>query len=165
MITDPDNDSIPANTARGASAADRMPVEEYSAERKAEFLLSNAVDEQDYAWAVREVRKLGIDPEAVLHERREPNEEWTRSSSTQGAVPGLLWESRNRQTMVTSREGQPDGANFGPAGFASARRARPVNRKCLHGHWPIPGLVTVAILVCSDRSPMKQMRSRDSCRG
>ncbi len=69
MITDPDNDSIPANTARGASAADRMPVEEYSAERIAEFLLSNAVDEHDYAWAVREVRKLGIDPEAVPHER------------------------------------------------------------------------------------------------
>ena len=69
MITDPENDSIPANLARGASAADRMPVEEYSAERIAEFLLSNAVDEQDYAWAVREVRKLGIDPEAVPHER------------------------------------------------------------------------------------------------
>ena len=69
MITDPDNDSIPANLARGASAADRMPVEEYSAERIAEFLLSNAVDEQDYAWAVREVRKLGVDPEAVPHER------------------------------------------------------------------------------------------------
>ena len=69
MITDPDSNRIPANLAKGASAADRMPVEEYSAERKAEFLLSNAVDEQDYAWAVREVRKLGIDPEAVLHER------------------------------------------------------------------------------------------------
>ena len=69
MITDPDNNAMPANTARGGSAADRMPVEEYSAERKAEFLLSNAVDELDYAWAVREVRKLGVDPEAVPHER------------------------------------------------------------------------------------------------
>lgn len=69
MITDPDNDSIPANMARCASAADRMPVEEYSAERIAEFLLSNAVDEVDYAWAVREVRKLGIAPETVPHER------------------------------------------------------------------------------------------------
>ena len=46
-----------------------LPVEHYTDERKAEFLLSNAVDEQDYAWAVREVRKLGIDPETVLHER------------------------------------------------------------------------------------------------
>ena len=69
MTTDPDNNAIPANAAKGDSAADRMPVEEYSAERKAEFLLSNAVDEQDYAWAVQEVRKLGIDPETVLHER------------------------------------------------------------------------------------------------
>ena len=46
-----------------------LPVEHYTDERKAEFLLSNAVDEQDYAWAVQEVRKLGIDPETVLHER------------------------------------------------------------------------------------------------
>lgn len=46
-----------------------LPVEHYTNERKAEFLLSNAVDEQDYAWAVQEVRKLGIDPETVLHER------------------------------------------------------------------------------------------------
>ena len=46
-----------------------LPVEHYTNERKAEFLLSNAVDEQDYAWAVQEVRKLGVDPETVLHER------------------------------------------------------------------------------------------------
>lgn len=44
-------------------------VEIYTDERKAEFLLSNAVDEQDYAWAVGEVRKLGIDPNAVPHRR------------------------------------------------------------------------------------------------
>ena len=69
MITDPDNSAIPTDRANGDSAADRMPIEEYSAERKAEFLLSNAVDEVDYAWAVREVRKLGIDPEAMPHER------------------------------------------------------------------------------------------------
>ncbi len=69
MITDSDNNAMPANTAKGDSAADRMPVEEYSAERKAEFLLSNAVDDLDYAWAVREVRELGVDPEDVPHER------------------------------------------------------------------------------------------------
>ena len=46
-----------------------LPVEHYTDERRAEFLLSNAVDEQDYEWAVQEVRKLGIDPETVLHER------------------------------------------------------------------------------------------------
>ena len=69
MITDSDNNAIPANTAKGDSAADRMPVEEYSAERKAEFLLSNAVDEVDYLWAIGEVWKLGVDPDAVPHER------------------------------------------------------------------------------------------------
>lgn len=43
MITDPDNNAMPANTAKDDSEADRMPVEEYSPERKAEFLLSNAL--------------------------------------------------------------------------------------------------------------------------
>ena len=69
MITDPDSDSMPANATKGDSEPDGMPVEEYSAERKAEFLLSNAVDELDYAWAVRQVRRLGVDPDAVPHER------------------------------------------------------------------------------------------------
>ena len=46
-----------------------LPVESYTDERKAEFLLANAVDEQDYAWAVEEVRKLGLDPNKVPHKR------------------------------------------------------------------------------------------------
>ena len=46
-----------------------LPVEEYFEERKAEFLLSNAVDEQDYAWARHEVRKLGLHPDQVRHKR------------------------------------------------------------------------------------------------
>lgn len=46
-----------------------LPVEIYSAERKAEFLLSNAVDEASYAAARDEVRRLGLDPEAVAHRR------------------------------------------------------------------------------------------------
>ena len=44
-----------------------VALEMYSPERKAEFLLSNAVDDEDYARAVEEVRKLGLDPEAVSH--------------------------------------------------------------------------------------------------
>ena len=47
-----------------------LPVEMYSEERKAEFLLSNAVDGQDYAWARREVLRLGFDPDQVPHERQ-----------------------------------------------------------------------------------------------
>ncbi len=45
-----------------------LPLELYSAERKAEFLLSNAVDAEDLARAVEEVRKLGIDPAKILHQ-------------------------------------------------------------------------------------------------
>ena len=41
----------------------------YGLERKAEFLLSNAVDAEDYAGAVEAVRALGLDPEVIPHER------------------------------------------------------------------------------------------------
>lgn len=44
-----------------------MPIEIYTAERKAEFLLSNAVDASDYAEAVEEVRQMGLDPEQIPH--------------------------------------------------------------------------------------------------
>jgi AbrB family looped-hinge helix DNA binding protein len=44
-----------------------LPLERYSAERRAEFLLNNATDRADYVRAVREVRELGLDPEAIPH--------------------------------------------------------------------------------------------------
>ena len=46
-----------------------IPVEMYSAQRKAEFLLNNAVDAKDYAKAVAQIRKLGINPATIEHER------------------------------------------------------------------------------------------------
>jgi AbrB family looped-hinge helix DNA binding protein len=46
-----------------------VPIERYTPERKAEFLLSNAVDDEDYRRARRDVRKLGLDPDAVPHRR------------------------------------------------------------------------------------------------
>ena len=46
-----------------------VPLETYSQERKAEFLLSNAVDAQDYARAEEEVRKTGLDPATVAHRK------------------------------------------------------------------------------------------------
>jgi AbrB family looped-hinge helix DNA binding protein len=46
-----------------------LPFEKYTAERKAEFLLNNAVTRADYSWAVREVRKMGIDPQTIPHEK------------------------------------------------------------------------------------------------
>jgi hypothetical protein len=39
-----------------------MRVEIYRPERKAEFLLSNAVDQKDYRAARNEVQRMGLDP-------------------------------------------------------------------------------------------------------
>ena len=44
-----------------------VPIEIYTPERKAEFLLSNAVDEKDYQAALEEVRRLGLDPSKIPH--------------------------------------------------------------------------------------------------
>jgi AbrB family looped-hinge helix DNA binding protein len=46
-----------------------VPVEVWTPERKAAFLLENAVDRADYDWARREVRRLGLDPDAIPHGR------------------------------------------------------------------------------------------------
>ena len=46
-----------------------LPLEIYTPERKAEFLLNNAVTPKDYAWAVKEVRKMGLDPKKIPHEK------------------------------------------------------------------------------------------------
>jgi AbrB family looped-hinge helix DNA binding protein len=44
-------------------------VEMYSDQRSAEFLLSNAVDAEDYAQAREDVQAMGIDPDTVLHRK------------------------------------------------------------------------------------------------
>lgn len=36
---------------------------------RAEFLLNNSVTMEDYEWAVKEVIKMGIDPETIPHEK------------------------------------------------------------------------------------------------
>jgi len=46
-----------------------VPVERYTPERKAEFLLSTATSQKDYLRARKEVRKLGLDPDAIPHRR------------------------------------------------------------------------------------------------
>lgn len=50
-----------------------VPIEKYSPRRKAEFMLSNAVNKKDYARAVREVKKMGIDPETIPHHKTGKN--------------------------------------------------------------------------------------------
>lgn len=44
------------------------PVETYTPERKAEFLLNNAVTPEDYALAVEHVRKMGLSPDTIPHD-------------------------------------------------------------------------------------------------
>ncbi len=46
-----------------------LPLEQYTPERRAEFLLSNAVDDADYEEAMEEVRGMGLDPATIPHVR------------------------------------------------------------------------------------------------
>ena len=46
-----------------------LPVEIYTPERKAAFLLSNAVDAADYRAAVAEVKKMGLKPASIPHHK------------------------------------------------------------------------------------------------
>lgn len=63
------------DTEKSTSSSQLAPMampqahEVYTPERIAEFLLNAAVTAEDYARAVEEVRKLGIDPATVPHER------------------------------------------------------------------------------------------------
>ena len=47
----------------------RYELEDYTPERIAEFLLSNSVDAKDYAGAVAEVRRMGLDPAKLPHQK------------------------------------------------------------------------------------------------
>jgi AbrB family looped-hinge helix DNA binding protein len=44
-----------------------VPVEVWPRERRAAFLLENAVDRKDYAWARKAVLQMGIDPDKLAH--------------------------------------------------------------------------------------------------
>lgn len=46
-----------------------MPIEIYTPERRAEFLLTNAVDEDEYRLAREEVKKMGLNPTKIPHRR------------------------------------------------------------------------------------------------
>jgi bifunctional DNA-binding transcriptional regulator/antitoxin component of YhaV-PrlF toxin-antitoxin module len=48
-----------------------VPVEVYSPERRAAFLLENATDAVEYAQACAEASRMGLDPDAIPHERPE----------------------------------------------------------------------------------------------
>lgn len=46
-----------------------LSVEIYTPQRKAEFLLNKAISKKDYVWAVKEVKKLGVNPETIPHQK------------------------------------------------------------------------------------------------
>ncbi len=46
-----------------------VPVEVYTPQRRAEFLLNNAVNNADYRRARAEVKRLGLDPDRIKHHR------------------------------------------------------------------------------------------------
>jgi AbrB family looped-hinge helix DNA binding protein len=46
-----------------------LPVEAYTAERRAEFILNNAVDAGDCRRARAEVKRIGFDPDQIKHHR------------------------------------------------------------------------------------------------
>jgi AbrB family looped-hinge helix DNA binding protein len=45
-----------------------LPVELYSPERRAELLLSNATDPEDYRLVREVVQEMGLDPDGIPHE-------------------------------------------------------------------------------------------------
>jgi len=47
-----------------------LPVEIYTPERKAEFLLNNTVTSENYAVAIKKVREMGLDPETIPHKKQ-----------------------------------------------------------------------------------------------
>ena len=46
-----------------------LAMESYTPQRKAEFLLSNAVDAADYAVALKAVKAMGLDPAKIKHHK------------------------------------------------------------------------------------------------
>jgi AbrB family looped-hinge helix DNA binding protein len=48
-----------------------LPVEIYTPERKAEFILNNTITPEEYALAVKKVRSMGLDPETIPHKKPE----------------------------------------------------------------------------------------------
>lgn len=57
----------PRKTRRRRAESGMPPVEIYTPQRKAEFLLSNTVDPEDYERACVLVRRMGLDPVKIPH--------------------------------------------------------------------------------------------------
>ena len=60
--------AVKATKSRASRTVSQF-IERYTPRRRAQFLLQNAVDAADYSAARREVRKLGLDPDSIPHDR------------------------------------------------------------------------------------------------
>lgn len=60
---------IPEPTENGIilKPATVLPIEIYTPERRAEFLLSNATNEQEYQEARQDVQNIGLNPNSIPH--------------------------------------------------------------------------------------------------
>jgi AbrB family looped-hinge helix DNA binding protein len=65
VVAEEREDGVVIRPARGER-------ETYTPEQRAQFILSNAIDADDYARAREEVQKLGLDPDTIPHLK--PNE-------------------------------------------------------------------------------------------
>ena len=54
-------------TTENRERSDLPPIEIYTPERRAEFILGSAIDTKEYAEALAEVRAMGLDPETIPH--------------------------------------------------------------------------------------------------
>lgn len=72
-----------------------VPVESYTPERKAEFIVSSATTDPDYRQARKEVQKLGIHPDSIPHRRPAPISETNKEPMgwTVSAHPIVLTSS------------------------------------------------------------------------
>ena len=58
---------MPARLRRKYGIAVAYPIEIYTPERRAELILSSAIDEDDYQGARETVRLMGLDPDRITH--------------------------------------------------------------------------------------------------
>lgn len=77
--------------APGETGGPPYDIERYTPERRAEFLLQNAVDAWDYADARELVRSLGIDRDAIPHETPPDADAGVVSLDPDMVHGGLVW--------------------------------------------------------------------------
>ncbi|MGO9269512.1 MAG: AbrB/MazE/SpoVT family DNA-binding domain-containing protein, partial [Terriglobia bacterium] len=82
-----------------------LPVEIYTPERKAAFLLSNAVDAEDYRAAVVEVKRMGLEPARIPHARKWMPETFKHVILSAAKNPSSIQLNRKTKEIGVGRAG------------------------------------------------------------